>query len=176
MITGPHRFNLYLMLGVALALMPGCQTPDEEKQVATLRLHLEAANPSTDRSVTVPVYRARPVSVTIDKQPFLTEANVAEARVVEVLGGFDLQIKFDREGTWLLESCSAANPRKRAAIFSVFGDKLKKQSRWLGAPVIAGRITSGVFTFTPDATREEAEQIALGLNNVARKNEEENKW
>jgi hypothetical protein len=30
------------------------------------------------------------------------------------------------------------------------------------------RITDGVLVFTPDTTREEAENIALGLNNVAK--------
>jgi preprotein translocase subunit SecD len=176
MITGPHRFNLYLMLGVVLALTPGCQTPDEEKELATLRLHLESSRQSAEYGTRVPVYRAKPVMVTVDKGPFLTEANVAEARVVEVLGGFDLQVKFDRQGTWLLESYSGANPGKRIAIFSVFGGKTTNQSRWIAAPVLPGRITSGVLAFPPDASREEAEQIALGLNNAAKKNEEEKKW
>jgi hypothetical protein len=44
-----------------------------------------------------------------------------------------------------------------------------KDCRWLAAPVISHRIGDGVLVFTPDATREEAEEIALGLNNVAKK-------
>ena len=176
MITSPIRFNIYLLLALALVLAPGCQTTEEEKELATLRLHLEAVTRSTDRNSSVPIYRAKPVIVTVDKQPFLTEANVAEARVVEVMGGFDLQITFDRQGSWILESVSGANPGRRTAIFSTFGDKTKKQGRWLAAPVLAGRLANGVLTFTPDASREESEQIALGLNNAAKQNEKEKKW
>ena len=43
------------------------------------------------------------------------------------------------------------------------------EGRWLAAPRINKRIADGVLVFTPDATREEAEQIALGLNNLAQK-------
>jgi hypothetical protein len=176
MITGPNRFNIYLLLALGLALAPGCQTTEEEQEHATLRVHLESIRQSAEYSTRVPVYRAKPVLVTVDKGPFLTEANVAEAQVIEVLGGFDLQIKFDRQGTWLLESYSAANAGKRIAIFSLFGGKTTNQSRWLGAPVLPGRITSGVLAFPPDASRAETELLVLGLNNAAKKNEKENKW
>jgi hypothetical protein len=43
------------------------------------------------------------------------------------------------------------------------------ENRFLGAPLITKRITDGVFVFTPDATREEAERIVAGLNNVIAK-------
>ena len=35
--------------------------------------------------------------------------------------------------------------------------------------MIAQRIPDGYFTFTPDATRAEAQRIVRGLNNVAAK-------
>ena len=72
------------------------------------------------------------------------------------------------DGTVLLEECTAANRGRRIAIFSQFGEKIKDY-RWLAAPVITRRISDGVLVFTPDATREEAEEIALGLNNVSKK-------
>ena len=71
-------------------------------------------------------------------------------------------------GTALLEQCTTRNRGRRIAIFSQFGEKMKDY-RWLAAPVISRRITDGVLVFTPDATREEAEEIAAGLNNVAKK-------
>jgi hypothetical protein len=40
-------------------------------------------------------------------------------------------------------------------------------SRWIAAPLLSGRISTGLFAFTPDTTREEADRIARGLNNVA---------
>jgi len=112
------------------------------------------------------------VSVTVEKSPFLTEGEVSEAKVVEVMGGFTLRVQFDRQGTWLLEQYSSANRGKRFAIFSQFvsaPDTKLNEGRWLAAPKISKRITDGALIFTPDTTREEAQQIALGLNNVAKK-------
>ena len=74
-----------------------------------------------------------------------------------------MSIQFDHQGTLLLEQYSTLNRGRKFAIFTQFGDKLK-ESRWLAAPIISRRITDGLLMFTPDATREEAEQIARGLN------------
>jgi hypothetical protein len=91
------------------------------------------------------------------------------------MGGFDLQIQLNQEGTWLLQEYSASNPGKHFAIFSQFGEK-GKESRWLAAPEFANTVSDGLIQFTPDATREEADEIALGLNNIAKKNESKSKW
>ena len=92
-----------------------------------------------------------------------------------MIGGFALRIQFDHAGTALFEQCTAANLGRRIAVFSQFGEKLK-DIRWLAAPMITHRITDGVFIFTPDATREECEEIALGLNNVAKKVQTWTEW
>ena len=178
MITGAGRFNIYLLiLSVALAASACSSTKGEkpEKMLSTLRMHVEVNGVPMDFSVRVPIIRQNPVMLTVDKDPFLTELNVASAKVVDGLGGFALQIEFDHEGSMLLENCTTANPGMRLAVFSLFG-KEKDQGRWLAAPRISKRITNGVLVFTPDATREEAERIALGLNNVAKKNLEKSKW
>jgi preprotein translocase subunit SecD len=105
----------------------------------------------------------------------LTELNVSSAKVVEVMGGFALQIEFNHSGNMLLEQYTAANPGRHLAVFSLFGKK-KEESRWLGAPIIAHRISNGILIFTPDASRDEAERIAAGLNNYAKKSLEKSKW
>jgi len=178
MITGLNRFNIYLSAVVALGLLSGCQTKahKKEKEVATLRLHIEVIPESMDFSTSVPIYRQNPVLVPVDKSPFLTEANVSAAKVVDVAGGFDLRVQFDREGSWLLESFTTTNPRKHIGIFSAFADGTNKQGRWLAAPMISRRISNGVLSFVPDASREEAETIARGLNNVAKQNQGKSKW
>jgi preprotein translocase subunit SecD len=84
------------------------------------------------------------------------------------VGGFALRIQFDHRGTILLEEYTTANRGRMVAIFSQFGDELKDY-RWLAAPVISRPITDGVLIFTPDTNREEAEEIATGLNNVSKK-------
>jgi preprotein translocase subunit SecD len=114
------------------------------------------------------VSRAQPEPVNVEKSPFLTEVDIAEVKVVEAVGGFALQVRFDQHGAWLLEQYSGGNPGRRFAIFSMFGEK-PVQSRWIAAPVIPRRIADGTLVFTPDASREEAEQIAAGLNHLAHK-------
>ena len=178
MIIGRDFYRTYGMLAWAALLACGCASTEEEKKdelVSTLRIHVEASGTPSDFCVRVPVSRESPVMVTVDKEPFLSEADVTEARLVEVAGGFDLQIQFDHHGSLLLEQYTTSNPGRRLAIFSLFG-KTPADHRWLAAPAVSRRITSGTITFTPDASRAETERIALGLNNVAKKNKERNKW
>lgn len=169
-----HRL-LYLILCLAVGVALGCKTSEEskrKKQLSTLQLRQETNPDTMGRTESVAVYREHPVSFTVYKEPFLNEANVKAAKVVDTLGGFALRIEFDKEGSMLLEQYSSASLGRHILIFSQWDDtpdsKLNK-GRWLAAPRIQTHITDGVFIFTPDATREEAENIALGLNNVARR-------
>ena len=179
MIIGRSRFNIYLLLPLAALSLCGCHTTkdgeEKSKLLSTLRVHLESSADSVSGSVTVPIYRANPVQLTVEKEPFITEADVRSAQVVDALGGFELQIQLNREGTWLLQNYSASNPNKHYAIFSQFGEKGRK-ARWLAAPIFSRLISSGTLQFTPDASREECEEIVKGLNNVAKKNATNDKW
>jgi preprotein translocase subunit SecD len=177
MITGRGRFNLYLLAALAAIVACGCRThkDDKKKEFANLRVHLEAGPQDTDRSVQVPIYRAHPFQLQVQNQPFLTEIQVASAKVVDALGGFDLQIQLNHEGTMLLQQYSANNRGRHFAVFTQFGEK-GKSARWLGAPEFTRIMNDGLIQFTPDATREEAEDIAIGLNNMAKKNEADLQW
>ena len=174
MIRG-DRFNLKLLAAVALALVCGCRTGDtgQEKITSTIRVHLEVNVDRTSRNRQVPVYRENPVLVNVEAEPFLNEAEVSEARVEEVVGGFALRIAFTQRGAYLLEHATASNRGKHYVVFSQFAslqDPTVNQGRWLAAPTIGPRISNGVLLFTPDASREEAYQIVIGLNNVAKQN------
>jgi preprotein translocase subunit SecD len=172
MVIRSTRFNIYLLCLALLSPAAGCRSPESrrEKQLATFRVHVEVNPDGAGLSEAIPIYRAHPTLVNVDRGPILTEGNVAEARVsLDTLNGFALQIQLDPRGTLLLEQYTAMNSGKRFAIYADFGEKLAEH-RWLGAPIIARRISNGVLTFTPDATRDEAEEIARGLNNVAIKN------
>jgi preprotein translocase subunit SecD len=163
------RFNIYLLSLALLAGVTGCRSPEgrRARQLATLRVHIEVNRAMGELSEIVPIMRANPIMVNVERSPFLTEADVAKAEVVtDSLGGFALQIQFDERGSRLLEQYTAMNPGKRLAISAEFGQK-PMEHRWLAAPLEKRRIGNGVLTFTPDATRDEAEQIAIGLNNVA---------
>jgi len=142
-------------------------------------VHMENPYDRSDKCSKVPVWRADPVMFNVEKKPFLTEYNVTEAKVVETVGGFIISIKLDQSGSMLLEQYSAASRGKHFAIFSTFRTDLEGKTnyaRWLGAPKISSRISDGTLSFTPDADREEALNIVLGLNNVARMIEKGVKW
>ena len=165
-----NRFKIYLLMTLAAAALCGCQTSGEtnpKKLLSTLRLHLEASRGGPKANEVVPIYRKKPIMVCVEKTPFLTEQHVSDAKVVDVVGGFALRIQFDQRGTVLLEQCSTGNRGRKIIIFSQFGDQMK-DFRWLAAPVISRRMADGVLVFTPDANREEAEEIAIGLNNVSK--------
>lgn len=149
------------------AFLCGCRTDKQAKQTAALRVHIEVTVP-TATSKTISVFRATPTSVTILKEPILTEADVASARLLGVPGGFAVQIQFNEQAVWILEQYSATNPGKHFAIYGQWTDK-PADGRWLAAPLITKRIADGVLTFTADMSRDEAEQFVLGLNNTAQK-------
>lgn len=172
MKTQWQRFNLYLLAALAAVSVCGCKSLHHKKQLSVFRMHIEVNADSSNRTEAVPVYRAAPFMVTIDKSAFLDESRIVEAKVIDVVGGFDISIKFDRQGSWLLTSYSTANRGRHFAIFSQWtakaGDKIGP-GRWLAAPQITQPMTDGMLIFTPDATREECDKIVLGLNNVAKK-------
>lgn len=173
MIIRVSRFNSYFWLGLlaVLAFGPGCQSTEKKnpRAMATMRIHLEAIDPRMEHSI-APVYRAQPINISIEKSPFLTELNVADARVTESQGVLAVAIQLERKGTWILENYTSANPGRHYAIYVAWGKKgaVGGDSRWLAAPIISVRITDGLLAFTPDATKEECEDIVAGLRNVAK--------
>jgi hypothetical protein len=172
-------FNTYLAVALLAATVAGCASSPEKKAVSLIRLHLEVNRDSTGRSFSVPIYRDKPFMVNVEKNPFITEGHVKEARVVETVGGFAVKLQFERRGTWLLEQYSGSNRGKRFGVYCEFfnppGSKTNI-TRWLAAPVITRKISDGVFVFTPDASREEAVLLVQGLNNLAKKNDDDLKW
>ena len=156
---------------MALALLvSGCALwPWHDRPVAELRIHLEGDAGSAASSQAISVMRSQPVLVNIVKEPLLTEADIVSAQLIETPGGFALDVKFDELGGWALEQNSAANPGRHLAIFAQWSDK-PAEGRWLAAPLIARRIASRELAFTPDASREEMEQLVKGLSDIAKKN------
>jgi len=162
-----RRFNIYLALAFLLGLACGCQTGKPGKEVGALRVHIEVSPDPAGTSQNISVLRSDPVLVTIKREPILTEANIVSAKVIDARGGFALEIKFDENGTWLLEQYSAANPGSHFVIFGQWGEKIS-DGRWLANPVISRRISNGTLAFTADCEREEADQLVLGLNDAAK--------
>jgi len=160
------RFNIYLLVAAVLLGWTGCKSSEErarDKEASSLRLFIETEFDSTGtKTAVVPVFRASPILVRITKEPILDEGHLEDARVVDAVGGFAIQVKYDFRGTLTLDSVTSTSRGRRLVIYSLF-----TEGRWLAAPKITTSIKDGVLTFTPDATREEAERIVRGLNNVA---------
>jgi preprotein translocase subunit SecD len=167
------RFNLFLALAILLATLCGCSTVSSwfkrDQPAAAMRIHIELAPDSTagPQAQTVTLLRADPVQVTIDKEAILTEANLIAVRLISTPEAPALEVRFDENGTWILEQYSASNPGRHFVIYGQWGKKLK-DGRWIAAPIITQRINDGILSFTPDMSRDEANQFVLGLSNVAK--------
>lgn len=158
------RFNIYLCCALGFLLFTGCQTmggKKDKKELTTIELHLEVNQDGASDNGPVPIGRDSLFQVNVDKAPFTDTANVIEAKLMDEVGGFVIQLKFDLTGLTILDMMTTSYRGKRIAVFC----KSDKE-RWLAAPIITKRIKDGIFRFTPDATREEAERIVKGLNNA----------
>ncbi|MEI7732163.1 MAG: hypothetical protein WCO56_21490 [Verrucomicrobiota bacterium] len=165
-------FNIFLL--AVLVTASGCNLfrSEESKQknprtgggkvASTLRLHYVINPDGTDRCLQVPIGRTPPMVVTVDRTPFLHEGYVAKAELLNTMGTYEIKVQFDHFGGLTLENVSVSQKGHNIAIYSDFGD-----SRWIAAPLLSHRISDGALIFTPDASRQEAERIVKGLNNVA---------
>jgi preprotein translocase subunit SecD len=163
-----RRFNLYLLV-FCVALAAGCALQKKKKpeKVAGIRVHVESPVTPPGKIRTITVLRSQPVEVNVTEDPALTEANLVGAKLIESPGGFAVSVQFDETGGWMLEQATAGNPGKHLAIYGQWGETVG-EGRWLAAPLISRRIGGGSLTFTPDASREEAEKFVEGLNNTVK--------
>lgn len=166
------RSNTILAAAVfclAAFLLAGCASTAEskaKKEVSRLTFHVETNASGTARHATVQIYRAHPIPVRVREDASLDEGFMRAAEIVAVdeHGGFGIKITFNEEGARRLDVLTLEHRGRRVAIAAVW-----TEARWLAAPLISKRITDGVFIFTPDASRAEAERIVHGLNNMIKR-------
>lgn len=155
--------NIYL-LGVALLMVAvvGCESKEEkQKKSAMIQLHLEVDGDVVRRSSEVPIIRSTPVMINLAEDVIVPDYYMESARMVETPeGGYAIRLKYDLQGTWTLRNVTAVNIGKHIGVYAAF----HPDTRWLAAPVINKAITNGVFSFIPDASREEARRIVDGVN------------
>jgi len=172
MKTRLRLFNCFLAL-VVVASMTGCLSSEERKrrkELSSVLIHVEADS-SSRNAMEISVIRAAPMKLKIESAPFLDEAQVAAAMVIDQPGGFAIELELTRKGRWLLERVTVLKKGRHLAILGNFGEP-----RWLAAPLITGKNSTGKIIFTPDATQEEAERFVRGLNNMARKIDKHDNW
>ena len=159
------RFNI-ILAAFLLVVLSGCKTTEEKiaKDAATnMRFHVETNPDGTRYNFPVMVYRANPIKIQVEAEAAMDEEHMDKAEVVSAdeFGGYAIKITFSERGRQFLTRVTSTHKGKRLAVLARW-----TEMRTLAAPVINKTITDGVFVFTPDATREEAERIVLGLNNV----------
>lgn len=176
MQSGSRWFNFYLTATMAVLLTGCASTKDPNDRLSTLlRVHLEAQPNQMIPSRKITVYRENPMVFEIESLYLITEENVVAAKVVDQMGTYALQVRFDQWAIPLLEHNSSSFQGRRLAIQAQWGPK-QEYTRWLAAPRMNRRITDGTITFTPDATLEECHQIVTGLNNNVRKVRKQLEW
>ncbi len=168
----PGAFNLFFGLMAWVGLLAGCATGSDEKtpegdqkpekQASTLRLHMETETTGMGTGK-IKIKRSPPsVTLNVEKNAFADEGYLEEARVLDGMAGPILYLKFNTQGALRLQMWTVSKPGRRIAVWTKW-----TEGRWLGAPMINAPIEDGLLVFSPDATREELERIARGLNNVA---------
>lgn len=169
------RFNRILRsIAVVLLLATGCESTNTSKKadpdkdaVATIRFHIEVDDRSSGFQ-TISVVRSSPVQLKVEKEAAIDERDVKSARIIESNGSFLIGIEFNLHGRMVLEMSSVAHLGRRLAIQSIWSTgKETPNSRWLAAPQMTMALRDGSVAFTPDASREEARKIVVGLNHIA---------
>jgi hypothetical protein len=177
-----RSINSFFRWAGLLLLATGCTTTPAEKQakqeakdLSAVRLFTEVRDESMSGSqVSLP--RSNPVEIKIEKEPFADERDIARADVVNAVGGFSIRLELTSHGRMALEQASVTHAGLRLVAFGQWtAGKEETVQRWLAAPVMRSALRAGVVVFTPDLSREEADRLVRGLNNVAIKLENQPK-
>jgi len=136
-----HRsFNIYFALG-CLVLAGGCsayrdvkEAVHPKKEKSTIRLYLEGQG--SDKAISTPVLvTSNKFPYIIENEPFLTEADLANASIVNDPGGdggFSIKLQFTDHGALVLDMYTASNKGKHIIVLSQFptpGLKPKKAKK-----------------------------------------------
>ena len=133
-MKSPSRcFNIYLALAAAL-VVAGCGTSDpskSKKEQTTFRLYMEGSRHDYSSTGVVLVTREK-IPFVVEREPFLTEADIKKATLVEDPGGdgsYTIQITFDDHGLLMLDMMTTANKGKHLIVFSQFPPPGEKQPK-----------------------------------------------
>lgn len=178
--TKRNRFNLIFSLTVIFLVVLtgiGCKSAEERKKdkyMVSLSFHLETSRDGTNRNYTIQVLRSNPIPVNVEVAPFVDPSHIQSATLIDTLGGFAIQVTMNNSGSFRMQNITASNRQRRVAVQMIDSDN---KQRWLAAPIIIQPINNGSFIFTPDVdSREEAEKIVNGVNNMVKKIERKNRF
>jgi hypothetical protein len=123
-----RRFNIYFALA-ALFLAGGCAVVHEvksatksKKEETTIRLYLEGGGSDVGSVAKVLVTRNKDPFL-VQREPFLTEADLTKAVLIEDPSGdgtFYIQVAFNDHGTLMLDMVTTSNKGKHVIVFCQF--------------------------------------------------------
>ena len=146
--------SLCCLLALCLLELTACNS--RPKNAAIMRMYLPAS-PALPQTRRVPVtIRTPALTLEVDSLPVLSESDLDHADVTGEGDNFDMRFFFNSHGTIKLDSVSL-NSRGQLLVVIINGVAV-------AAPQLRERIVDGVFEFTPDITRTEADTVVKGLN------------
>ncbi|HEY3915627.1 MAG TPA: hypothetical protein VGN61_14160 [Verrucomicrobiae bacterium] len=133
-MKSPFRsFNIYLALAAAV-IVAGCASSDpskSKKEQTTFRLYMEGSRHDYSSTGVVLVTREK-IPFVVEREPFLTEADIKKATLVEDPSGdgsYTIQVTFDDHGVLMLDMMTTANKGKHLIVFSQFPPPGEKQPK-----------------------------------------------
>jgi hypothetical protein len=170
---------------MAVFLAAGCHTGglDMNKEYTFLGVYLEARNGAATGARMVKVLN---VPFYVESEPFLTEADVSGASLVDYPDGtYAVTVTCSDHGRLVLDMTTSSSKGLNMVIFTFFPqpgwgkpkgrDAFSVEKAAAGQPRfsswsavrIGNNLSNGTFRFTPEASRAEAERMVRGLNNMA---------
>lgn len=95
-----QRFNLILLVTAFVVLgCTACQTGKPKKVESTIRIHAEAKS-DDGFSTKVKLFKDESATMRIHEMPLASDVDIVDAKVVDTLGGFAIQLKLNPMGRW----------------------------------------------------------------------------
>src|ERR1051325_9178095 len=147
-------YSVRWILIFALLGLPACARKPP-KNAVTLGMHLTASPVLPADRRTQVVLRTPALTLQIDPRPVLTERDLDKVELTREGDNFAMRLVFNTHGTIELDRVSL-DRRNDLIVVLINGIAV-------AAPQLKKRIVDGVFEFTPDLTRKEAEKVVEGL-------------
>jgi preprotein translocase subunit SecD len=140
----------------------GCAIFTKSPEEVSLRIHEESsASLPAETFQTVEIPHTN-VKLTVSPFPTLTERDVQSAELYDTAGGKAIFLRFDPNGTIVLDEMTT---RDRGQYLVIFLNK-----RPVGTWFVDQRIINGQFLVDGDFTDEEAKKAVEALNKLSEKN------
>jgi len=157
-----QTIKMVLCCTLSASLFVGCALFKSKTEGSTVRLYEQADSALPAEQVrTVEIPHAE-LKLAVSQFPTLTEQDVQSAELYDTAGGKAVFIRFDPNGSIMLDEMTT---RLRGKYIAVMIDN-RPVSAWL----VDQRIVNGQFLIEGDLTDQEAKKVVDDLNKLSKKN------